>query len=299
MMRRAWVWPLMGALLGLSYGFLDWGVLDRLPSTQVPLWHHLDEFIDLVLPVILGAAVGYGAHLLRRQRRFIDKLSVEHTELRQQVTTATIVSHLLHELRNPLHNLAAALEDAQPGLPEEARQLLQRNLERLEKLAAQYTRWGAVYDQLDAHQAVDLGPWLESFVQDNVAQDLRRLNIHYAQDVPPLRLRLHPVLLEQIFTAVYGNACEALARQPAPRRLRLHTPPLAAGPGVELRLSNSGQFPAAVLEAQGRSPVASEQGLGLGLVLCRRILEVGGGSLTLDNQHGEAVVVLRIPGERL
>jgi signal transduction histidine kinase len=210
-----------------------------------------------------------------------------------------LISQLLHEIRNPIHNLAAALEDSPGALSESSEGgVITRNVDQLKRVVEQLSRWGAVYDLINPGEPVELASWLGAFIEDKVRPELNRLGAHYAQHADLLIVRMHPMLLEQVFASLMANACDELAKTSAPRSLTVTARQAAGGDGmVELEIANSGNlFPAEVLAAQGRTPVSSRGGLGLGLLLVRKLLEQVGGSLRLENRGRQAVVVLRVPG---
>lgn len=295
----AWFWPVVLGLAGLGYGILDYAYLDRLPEGASPALTWLDEFVDLVWPVVMGIGMGLGVNLIRRLARFNRQLSLENTQLERHVLTNVITSQLMHDLRNPIHNLAAALDDDAPGTAA-GRDILRRNVEQLQRVTGQLSRWGAVYDTIDPAEPVDLRRWLPAFLQDQAHRRLRQLGIQLSQRIEPVIVRLHPMLLELVFASLITNACEALAEARGPRRLSLAAHPAPGEPDrVEIQIANTGApFPAEVLAAQGRAPVTSRAGLGLGLLLAHKLVEQVGGSLALANRDGQSVVTLQVGGGR-
>lgn len=285
--------PVACGIAGLAYGLFDWAYLDRLSPSAPAALTWLDEFVDLVWPVVMGVGIGLGVNLLRRQRRLNRQLSIENLQSQRHVMANVLISQLLHDIRNPIHNLAAALEDAAEPVSEERRALIRRNVEQLKRVTEQLSRWGAVYDMINPSEPVALGPWMEAFIGDQVQPRLRQLGIHCSRQIAPVTVRLHPLLLEQIFVPLITNACEALAGAPS-KQLTLTA--RADNGGVDIALANTGAFSGEVLAAQGRNPVQSQEGLGLGLLLVRKLLEQVGGSMSLENRDGQAVVRLRLAG---
>ena len=204
-------------------------------------------------------------------------------------------SHLLHEIRNPLHNLSAGIDRWRQQLNDEQVSFLSRNLERLESAMRQLTRWDVVREQLDTQHAVALRTWFHEFINDKVRPQLQTDHIHLDAHLEDVTVHVPPVFLELCFVTLFNNALEAAASGPAPRLLRLTARALAEM--VEIRLSNSGPpFSDEVLTAQGTQLVESSRGVGLGLVLVRRTLEQVGGAFSLENEEGHATVIMQIPG---
>lgn len=297
--RRWWVWPLLGGAMGLLYGVVDWVILDQQGGQTPELLKLSEELIDVILPVLVGLAGGFGVNFLLHQTRVNTQLSLDNAQLQRHVLTSTLISQLLHDIRNPIHNLAAAIEDGSCQLPEEDRQIVRRNLERLEAIVAQYSRWGALQETLDPAEPVALQPWLQAFVREKIRPLLRSVNAQCLLQVDPFHVSIHPILLEQIFVTMCANAYEAMARAEGPQQLSITARQSPEHPTcILLRLANTGSaFPPEVLAGQGRKPVASRQGLGLGLVLARKMLEQVGGDLRLSNEAGEAVVTIALPGQ--
>ena len=285
--------------LGLTYGILE-RTLD-LETLQAPqAFVVLDDLVVFCLPVVLGTMAGVVFNYVRRQERLNRALSTENAKRQREAFAELLSSHLLHEIRNPLHNLSAAIERWRPQLAPEQATLLTRNLDRLDAATRQLTRWNVLSNRVDFTEPVLLRTWLEEFVQDKVQPQLHLAQVHLEQHVAETEVRMHPLLLEQCFVSLFNNALETAAEGPAPRLIRLLAQDDAHAPDmVELRISNTGApYPEEVLAKQGTDPVESRHGMGLGLVLIRRTLEQVGGSLALTNDQGQATTILRIPGRR-
>ena len=293
--------PTIGALCGLVYVALDEEVLPKLigvrPSQSLNFIHGI---IDFILPVLFGILVGIGIDILRRQGRLNKQLSFRNTHLQRNLLVSTLISQFLHEIRNPVHNLSAALEDGMNGMGIDQAQAVQRALSRFDEIALRYKNWESSVDKIDPRESVLLKPWLEGFVRDHLGGDLKGLGIIYEQHIDPLLVRFHPVLLEQALISVIANAFEALEERSSERRLRIlaHLTASSGERNVELKILNSGRiFPEEILKTQARAPVSSRQGTGFGLLLTRQVLEQAKGDLRLENTDGMACVTLILSGE--
>lgn len=293
-----WRAPAIGMALGLTYGILE-RTLD-FETLQAPqAFVFLDDLVVFCLPVVLGAMAGVVFNSMRRQERLNRALSTENAKRQREVFAELLSSHLLHEIRNPLHNLSAAIERWRAALAPEQAALLQRNMDRLDAAIKQLTHWNVLSDRVDFKEPVPLRTWLEEFVQDKVQSQLHVAQVHLEQHIAEAEVRMHPLLLEQCFVSLFNNALETAVEGPPPRLIRLSAQCDPQAPDtVELRMSNTGApYPDEVLAKQGADPVESQRGMGLGLVLVRRTLEQVGGSLALANDQGQATAILRIPGQ--
>ncbi len=136
---RAWRAPVIGLLAGLVYGsvtsFID---LEELKAPR--LFFILDGILTVLLPMLLGTLAGMVFNYIRRQARTNRILSTQNAKLQGELLTHLLGSHMLHEIRNPLHNLTAVLEGWQQRAPPEELSIVQRNLLRLQVAMNQLSR---------------------------------------------------------------------------------------------------------------------------------------------------------------
>ncbi len=295
--------PAIGALCGIIYAVLDEQtvrlIIKRSPPKFINISH---DVIDFVLPVVFGIFVGIGINMLQKQARLNKALSIEKAQFQRDLLVHNLASLFLHEIRNPIHNVAAALEDSKQFLPPHLNEVVERNLKRFEQISNQYKKWGSAFDEINLREPVELRPWLSHFIEDTARGWFKELHVEYREEVEPVRVNIHPVLLEQLFITIFSNARKELAGVPKPRNLDLIAKPSKQqADRIDITLTNRSLkgFPAEVLEQQGRLPVASQSGLGLGLTLLRRTVEQAGGGLHLSNEADQAKIVLTLPGALL
>ena len=283
----------LGALFGIVEHTLD---LEALHAPKVVVI--LDDALVFCLPAALGALAGVVWNAMRRQTRVNRALSTENAKLQRGVFAQLLSSHLLHEIRNPLHNLAAAVERWKDHWSPEQAAVLHRNLDRLDAVTKELTRWGALGEAMHLRETVPLRPWLQEFIQDKVRPQLHQANITCELAIDPMVVYMHPLLLEQCFITLFNNAVEAVIQANGMRAIHLAARGAPNQPNwVDIQLRNSGaRYPDDVIAKQGRALAESPRGLGLGLVLVRRTVQQVGGSMHLANTDGQSTVTLRIPG---
>ena len=297
---RPWLAPVLGALGGIVYALVDEQLVQQLFHIATPpLVVFTHNVVDFVLPVIFGIVVGLASNVLHQQTILNQKLSLRNTKLQRDLLVNTLTSLFLHEIRNPVHNVAAALDDTRVTLPDDIGEVVKRNLTRLEAVTHQYRKWGSSFDIINPKEQTEFQPWLKEFIENKVHSRLRELSIEYTEETDSARVNMHALLLDQAFTTLFSNACEALSNEPTPRKLQLNArlqPPHYKK--IEITLINHGQgFNEKTLAHQGRSPVESQTGLGLGLTLLRKVLDQVEGELVLSNREGQAEVKMTLPGE--
>ena len=299
-LSRPWQAPPIGALVGLGYGLIDrLLVLESLGAPRLLL--RFTELVEFSFPVVLGVLVGLAIDHVRHQARINRVLSTENAQLQHNLLAQTLSSHILHEIRNPLHNLTSLLDDLEQRLQPEERSILHDSLVRLNSVTHQLSRWHVLDETIDPRETVLLPRWLDELVKDKVQPQLHRRHVTVTLDIESVIVQMHPLLLEQCLSPLMNNAIEAITRGgDSSGTLYLAARLSPDRPGyVEMRIRNSGErYPSMGLAVQGSEPSKSQHGMGLGLVLVRRVLEQIGGSLSLRNDSDMATAILWIPGAR-
>jgi len=246
--------------------------------------------------------------LARLQRQ----LDASRAEL-QEFTYA--VSHDLSAPLRHIRSYAQIIEEDWPELPAEmashlrticqSAQLLSSQLDGL----AQLSRLGA--------QALDLQPVLMGPLAREVADALTAevpgapVQWQLADDVPPVLA--DACLLRQVLQQLLGNALKfsrgqtpaqiALSWQPVPALpATVHGEPPIATPSIGLTLRDNGvgfapEQAQALFKPFGKlHPTREFEGLGLGLLQCRRMVERLGGTIQISAELGRGcVVTLHLP----
>ncbi len=218
-----------------------------------------------------------------------------------------LTASIAHEVNQPL---AAITTNGEAGLRwlgravpdvDEARTLMQRIIADARRAAEIISRIRA----MSLRRAPEPAPLaLNALVQEAVQFLQHELQAQHAQ----LRLRLVPVLpvvqgdrvqLQQVIVNLVVNALQAMAHAGSPQReLQIETR-LSADGEIELAVLDSG--PGIPEEHQGRLFESffstKPNGMGLGLPVCRSIIEAHGGRISAGNREGGgARFALVLPG---
>ena len=215
-----------------------------------------------------------------------------------------------HELRAPTHNLSLALQ----SIDHHGLDAQQTSALRIASKSAQ-TLTQLLNDVLDAAHfdsgAMQLRP--VSFALPELLADLREtwlasagakglaLNVECADDVPE-RLVQDPLRLKQVLTNLLSNAFKYTQHGEVALRVRRDGERLCfvvsdTGCGLDAQAQARLFKPFVTLDSAG-TPAAREGSSGLGLVICRRIAELMGGSIELrSNLDVGSEFSLRVPLE--
>lgn len=233
-----------------------------------------------------------------------ERLRVEAAE-REEILT--VVSH---ELRTPITVIAGfnrlLLGEAAGSLTDRQKHFLaesQKSCQRLNNFVAnllEAARQGACVGPLEVAEA-SLTPTLQS-VLDLLAPLLREADVEALLDVAPdtPRARFDPPRIEQVLTNLVGNALRYAPARSAielrargvrgPDREYVEISVADAGPGVPPRER------ARIFEPYVQVEAKRAGGLGLGLAICKRIIEAHGGSIHAEERTGGGSrFVFRLP----
>lgn len=217
---------------------------------------------------------------------------------------SSILSSISHDVRTPLTvicGLADTLQLTQPELSDEGK-------DTVESLRAQAFRLHGMVDNLLNMARLQSGKvqlrreWqpLEEVIGASIHLLGNALSSHTVQVNIPTDLplvQLDAVLMERVFCNLLENSAKY-----SPSHSTITLAAAVQGSAVEVRVCNAGEgFPVVAMgdllevfsRGQQESPV---QGFGVGLSICRSIVEAHGGRIMLINpEEGGACVVFTLP----
>ncbi len=221
-----------------------------------------------------------------------------HAELEQFAYTAA------HDLQAPMRTMLGFLSLLEEELGDAASTdvteylaRLKRSASRMQSLVAELYRYAKAVGKDAAMKLVDLGELVESVLQEREA-DLLQANAQVKTSPLPSVLGVRGPLAS-VFANLVDNAIKY--RSPdKPLEIRLTTKP--DGAHVQIDVSDNGQgFDPAHSERvfglfKQLDPAGSPGGMGVGLALCKKVMERHGGSIEAHPRPGEgATFRLRFP----
>jgi two-component system sensor histidine kinase HydH len=217
-----------------------------------------------------------------------------------------IAAGIAHEVRNPLMAIKLLVQtagdpSAGTGLRPRDLRVLEEEIARLERIVSGFLDF-ARPPRPDL-RPVELGALLEQAVEGvRPRAEVQGVAVVVDRPAAPIALRADANQLRQV---VYNLLFNALDAQPTGGRVRVtvavEAPHPEADPAVVFRVEDDGLGLPPGLGDRVFEPFVStkETGLGLGLSICRRIVESHGGTVrAADRPGGGAVFTVRLPARR-
>lgn len=205
----------------------------------------------------------------------------ETSMLRALATIGESAAVLAHEIKSPITAVNLALRAVADRLGEDQKAVIEELAERMGRLQRMMKRTLSLAKPLELHaRPCDLRRCLDAVLAPLRAEceaSDGRVEIDVAPRCPPLLA--DEVLLEELLTNLVRNALEALERG---GRVRVSAAP--EGDHVVLQVEDDGPGIAEDLWDQVFRPFFSTkaQGTGVGLALCKKIVEEHGGTIAID-----------------
>jgi signal transduction histidine kinase len=241
--------------------------------------------------------------LLREIEQMVERLQQREREVlraEQMAAVGQLAAGVAHELRNPLTAVKMLVETSREdlearGLPSEDLTIIEQEVRRLERSLQQFLDFARPPKM--ERRRLDLAAIIDEALA-LVAGRARKQHVavRFAPPEPRVWLQADGGQLRQLFVNVAMNALDAMPQGGAltvtVQRLTLEQP------YVEVHVQDNGPGISEALMPRLFTPFVSgkETGLGLGLVVSRRIAEEHGGNLWAMNQlQGGACMILRLP----
>lgn len=207
-----------------------------------------------------------------------------------------MASALAHEVNQPLTAVANYLRGMRRLLNDDSPPLLRQGIE---KVAEQAERARAIVQSLrnlvKKEERPKAAEDLEALVIETAALVLAGMSRRVAliQNIPPeaQAVFIDRVQVQQVLLNLMRNAVEAMDGRPVQR---LTVSARRVGERVEIRIADTGPGMSEMVRERLFQPFVTTKsdGLGVGLSICRTIVETHGGVLSVANSSGEGVTFL-------
>jgi signal transduction histidine kinase len=238
--------------------------------------------------------------VLAEIERVVDQLQQREREVlraEQLAAVGQVAAGVAHELRNPLTSVKMLVQTALEnrsgnGLPREDLNLMEHEIRRMEQCIQMFLDF-ARPPQCERRRAdlVQVVRRAMALVEGRA----RRQKVTLQADLPqqPIHLMIDPEQIHQVVLNLLLNSLDALPRGGTARL------ELSMGKEIEVRVSDSGPgIPSRISDRLFEPFVSSkETGMGLGLSICKRLIEAHGGAIRGENSpEGNAVFSFTLPG---
>jgi two-component system sensor histidine kinase HydH len=295
-------------ICGLVSGFgISWAISRSIVRLSVPIRDAAGKLNEIVGPITLSARWGLEEledvlrTIAERIGAVIERLQQSEREARRAEHLAAVgqmAAGIAHELRNPLMPIKILVQSAAdrrpfPGLDGRDLAVLEQEISRLERSIQMFLDF-ARPPQIEK-RTFETREVLEQIVQLLEAR-AERQGVHVARRFPdePLLLQADVGQFRQVVLNLLLNALDAVP-QGGMIWLELRK---EEGNWMALTVADSGCGLPAGKETQIFEPFVStkETGLGLGLSICKRIVEAHEGAIEAANRpEGGAVFTVRLP----
>ncbi|HEX4287055.1 MAG TPA: ATP-binding protein [Terracidiphilus sp.] len=244
----------------------------------------------------------YGVHIdMEDQRRSQERLLSAHDNLsrfRRTMSLAEMAASIAHQLNQPLTALtthAAACKRWLHGDPpnlERATTAAERVVEESSRAAAVVGSVRSLFSKTDyVREPTNLNALINDLVvllRDDAIRRGVSIQLSLAQNLP--KADVDPVQIQQVILNLAINGMEAMSSITRPKLLEIATT-LNSLREIEVTVKDCGPGIAETIQSRIFEPffTTKQEGIGIGLSLCRSVVEEHGGRIWAESSSGGAV----------
>lgn len=265
----------------------------------------IDQVASIAVFLVTSAAMLIFANHLREARRKSERLEFELVQAQANAAMGTMAATLAHELNQPLtaaSNYVAACGQLAEQVSDERRADLAKGLGQAE---AQIQRAGSIIRSarsLVRNLPTDRKPSSVSKMFGRVIELIGATDagghVKFSVDVEPEAdiVLVNPVQIEQVFLNVLRNACEATRNLDEAAEIKIGSNVTERGTLVRITDNGPGIGREVLPTLFTAAPTSTKKGLGIGLSICRTIIESHGGVISAQNNpEGGASFFVLLP----
>lgn len=234
-------------------------------------------------------------HVLEEIEKTIEQLQQREREVlraEQLAAVGQIAAGVAHELRNPLTAIKMLVQtglegDPPPGLPAEDLSVIETSIRRMEAYIRTFLDFARPpKSERRRGDLLDVVRRASALVEGRARRQRVTLDLRLPPE--PVPVSLDPQQVEQVLVNLLLNALDAM-----PRGGDLAVEVDAQADAVQVRVRDSGPGLPPGVRARLFEPFVTgkEGGVGLGLSICKRLVEAHGGSITAGDAPGGGTVV--------
>jgi PAS domain S-box-containing protein len=238
-----------------------------------------------------------GCRALEQNLSDVRQLEHQIMQSEKMATVGQMAAGLAHEIKNPLAGIAGAIQvlDDTLSREDERKPVVRQVLDQVKRIDGTlrdlltYARpKTANLEPTDLNEVVDRALAVVSLLPNN------RVNVVRQFDARLPRALVDAELFGQVMTNLFINAVQAMS---AEGTLTVTTSTIASGGiRVQVRDTGPGMSPTQLTQIFEPFYTTKTRGTGLGLPICRRVVEAHGGTISVESEPGKgAEFTISIP----
>ena len=243
----------------------------------------------LVTQTALGKEVRECSGCRALEQNLSDVRQLEHQIMQSEkmATVGQMAAGLAHEIKNPLAGIAGAIQVLDDTLPleDERKPVVRQVLDQVKRIDGTlrdlltYARPKAAnLESNDLHEVVDRALAVISLLPNN------RVNVVRQFDPRLPRAMVDAELFGQVLTNLFINAVQAMSAQGT---LTVTTSAIPGGIRVQVRDTGPGMSRTQLAQIFEPFYTTKTRGTGLGLPICRRVVDAHGGTISVESEPGK------------